>query len=1630
MRRATLSTLPALLGLLLAAASAQAQSLPPSLTTYFGQDTEGAPYTSVPPNGNAAAARAAFDGSIRLESVGLQSFEATTYGSQTVTVNQTRFETLSVEFVGSGNSPTTKQAVTSTFQGVPGQNQYAIRNDGRASTFATDGTQYLGSELSSIDVVFDTPVSAFGFYGTDFGEAGTTNITLTLTDTDDNTYSFTQDLVINKNGNVLFTGFSDQDKLYKAVAISADNDTEVFGFDSFVIADVNQVTGLEYASGANDPTTEEVIEGQTVRLLLRLDEGAFPNGGTVDVALLPGAPTTGDASDLDGYQTQTVTIAPGDNIVAVPIRVSADGVTDDGEVFQFVLQNGADGFAGRNGETFTLTVGDPLPIFSQSFAPVPAAEDQPTTYTFTVDNTGNGRAASGLSFSTTLPNGLVADPASTTSSCAGTTNVSGQGVSFSGGAVSPSGTCTVSVDVTPTRGGSYTLPSVFLDTDRGATQAAGTTLTAVRGVSLSANATDAAEGGVVRLTATLTSPAPAGGASVEVALAATGTTGQADDLSAGGASPYAAQTLTFAQGATTASVDVTVVVDGQTEGAESFRFALQNAQGAALADPSTVDLDVAASGPRASFVATGGADPAQADNGATISVDAVEGDQVTLTVRLSDGAAGGESVDVVLVTGNPTTGQAADIGDYTTQTVTFDAGETEKTVTVTVSTDGTAEPEELVRLALQNAQGGLTLGGAEAFDLTIAESFAGASFAAATASAEEGDTVTIALELSAPAEGGETVDVVLASGDAADLGGYQTQTVTFAAGDESAEVTVPVTLDGRAEPEETFRFTLSGLVDPNGQQTLDLTVAESIAGASFTAASADAVEGDGVTITVRLTSPAQGGEAVDVVLASGDAADLGDYVTQTITFAADETERSITVPVTADRQAEPAEAFQFTLDGVTDPDGQQTFDLDVARSFATAAFAQATRSAREGDEVAITVVLTGPARGGEAVDVVLAEGDPADLDGFTSQTVTFAEGETEKTVTVAVTEDGEAEADEEEAFQFALQNATDLDLGDPATLALDVGQTGALLSFDLVQDAVGEGAGAYALALSLTEALESPATVTLSLASGDPADLGGFTTRTVEIPAGATSVTVEVPVTDDRAREGDESFAFVLSDPEGNEPDGIALDRSTFSLTVVDNDGAVGGGGGGGGTTPPTAVTTPPRDADGDGVEDGGRRYFAVPVGGLTAGDVARAAAGDGPAPTVYVFDPATGALVAADPDDALDAGQPVYVDVAPGADLSFTGDAPRRATPFYGAPAQGTAAGGRVQVAVGNPGGTPVRLSDLRVDGGRLADVVLVLDPATGAFEPVSLSSLDEDADVLAGYGTVIVQVIPDGDPADVAVTLDLDRADDGLDAAASGLAGGLCPRSSADEVAVCLTLGVGGNAPDERDRAVVRLRPAAAGLRGQGEELDGFDGLDVASVDSTQLALPGGVDGSARLAALSTPFAADTTLTVPLAVTVDGPGLYTLGLARAVEAFRGQDLEVVLVDGAGDVVLAPSEPYTFTVAPGEDLAGRFTLRIGRRRGVDAGAGPGLADAVGAPFPNPSVGRAALEVSVSEPQTVRVTVYDALGRRVAVAFDGEVQAGAPETVTVDGSRLAPGVYVVRVDGATVHEARRLTVAR
>ena len=79
---------------------------------------------------------------------------------------------------------------------------------------------------------------------------------------------------------------------------------------------------------------------------------------------------------------------------------------------------------------------------------------------------------------------------------------------------------------------------------------------------------------------------------------------------------------------------------------------------------------------------------------------------------------------------------------------------------------------------------------------------------------------------------------------------------------------------------------------------------------------------------------------------------------------------------------------------------------------------------------------------------------------------------------------------------------------------------------------------------------------------------------------------------------------------------------------------------------------------------------------------------------------------------------------------------------------------------------------------------------------------------------------------------------------------------------------------------------------------------------------------------------------------------------------------------------------------------------------------------------PNPFTGVAFTTVAVRQPQTVRVALYDVMGREVRVLHDGPVAGGAGLDVEVDASGLASGVYVLTVRGESVSGSQRVTVVR
>lgn len=75
---------------------------------------------------------------------------------------------------------------------------------------------------------------------------------------------------------------------------------------------------------------------------------------------------------------------------------------------------------------------------------------------------------------------------------------------------------------------------------------------------------------------------------------------------------------------------------------------------------------------------------------------------------------------------------------------------------------------------------------------------------------------------------------------------------------------------------------------------------------------------------------------------------------------------------------------------------------------------------------------------------------------------------------------------------------------------------------------------------------------------------------------------------------------------------------------------------------------------------------------------------------------------------------------------------------------------------------------------------------------------------------------------------------------------------------------------------------------------------------------------------------------------------------------------------------------------------------------------------------PNPSRAGTALAFTAAAGDEVRLALYDVLGRRVAVLFEGSA-LGQEQVVRVE-SGLAPGVYVARLEGAGAALARRLVL--
>jgi mucin-19 len=241
---------------------------------------------------------------------------------------------------------------------------------------------------------------------------------------------------------------------------------------------------------------------------------AFPAG--LQVAATPnvsttgcGAPTFAPAAGNTSLSFSGATIAASGTCtvsVAVTANTSGAKVNTTGNV---TSTNGGTGNTG----TDTLTVLAP-PNLTKAFSPNAIAVSGLSTLTFTITNPNAGTALTGVAFTDAFPAGLqvAATPNASTSGCGSPTFIPAAGntsLSFSGGTIAASGTCTVSVAVTATTSGSKVNTTGSVTSTNGGTGNTGTdTLTVLAAPNLAKAFSPSliAVGAVSTLTFTVTNP--------------------------------------------------------------------------------------------------------------------------------------------------------------------------------------------------------------------------------------------------------------------------------------------------------------------------------------------------------------------------------------------------------------------------------------------------------------------------------------------------------------------------------------------------------------------------------------------------------------------------------------------------------------------------------------------------------------------------------------------------------------------------------------------------------------------------------------------------------------------------------------------------------------------------------------------------------------------------------------------------------------------------------------------------------------------------------------------------------------------------------------------------------------------
>ncbi|MGX2965974.1 Calx-beta domain-containing protein [Shewanella sp. FeAMO] len=931
--------------------------------------------------------------------------------------------------------------------------------------------------------------------------------------------------------------------------ISTINDGIYEGAEDFTVT-INSVSGADAGIGANNSADTTILDAQDAPVVgIVADQSSVTEGETAaftvsidqvaDEDVVVNFTYSGvaeDGSDFTGVAS--VTIPAGSTSVPLDISTINDGIYEGAEDFTVTINSvsGADATISPTESSADTTILDAqdAPVVGIVADQSSVTEGETAAFTVSIDQVADEDVVVNFTYS-----GVAED-----------------GTDFTGVAsvTIPAGSTSVPLDISTINDGIYegaedftvTINSVSgADASIGANNSADTTILDAQDapvVGIVADQSSVTEGETAAFTVSIDQVADE---DVVVNFTYSGVAEDGSDFTG-------VASVTIPAGSTSVPLDISTINDGIYEGAEDFTVTINSVSGAdATISPTESSADTTILDAQDAPVVGIVADQSSVTEGETaaftVSIDQVADEDVVVNFTYS--------------------GVAEDGSDFTgVASVTIPAGSTSVPLDISTINDGIYEGAEDFTVTINSVSGAdAGIGANNSADTTIldAQDAPVVGIVADQSSVTEGETAAFTVSIDQVADEDVVVNFTYSgvAEDGSDFTGVAS--VTIPAGSTSVPLDISTINDGIYEGAEDFTVTINSVsgadagIGANNSADTTILDAQDAPVVGIVADQSSVTEGETAAFTVSIDQVADEDVVVNFTY-SGVAEDGSDFTgVASVTIPAGSTSVPLDISTINDGIYEGAEDFTVTIDSVSGADAgigannsADTTILDAQDAPVVGIVADQS-SVTEGETAAFTVSIDQVADEDVVVNFTysgVAE-DGSDFTGVAS--VTIPAGSTSVPLDISTINDGIYEGAED--FTVTIDSVSGADAGIGANNSADTtildAQDAPVVGIVADQSSVTEGETA-AFTVSIDQVADEDVVVNFTY-SGVAEDGSDFTgVASVTIPAGSTSVPLDISTINDGIYEGAEDFTVTIDSVSGADA-GIGANNSA-DTTILD----------------------------------------------------------------------------------------------------------------------------------------------------------------------------------------------------------------------------------------------------------------------------------------------------------------------------------------------------------------------------------------------------------------------------------------------------------------------------------------------